>query len=829
VGYPSGYYPEAYMEEYDDEYDGASGGVSLRAVWRAAKKRKWLIIIITVIVTTAVATDVSRYRRTYSASVLLEVRRETVGPIFPAGVDLDPLNVVNINTKILMIMSRPLVEDVVRKLDLPEDSRFVDIADKRSWGQMFTSLLSRLGLDNRSYPARTVSQTPTRAVGTKSVAQSRSSDAVRSQQFPDIPESDPSLDRYVAILQSGLDVSQPRDTQALRITFSHTYPTIAAAVANGVAQSFIEKNFEKKTESFNNTSTWLEKSTADLKARMAQAEQSLADYTREHSILPSQGQSFAADSLIRLYDQLSRADTNLVLKQSLYDEVVSGRGDRLPEAFADPKIGDLQRRIDEMTVSEAQLGMQYGPDNPKLKEVQKAKAVLLEQLAASKVALQEKVKADYESAVRDRSAIAAALEKARAEASEQDQSSVQYNILKEEAATASALYKDFLQKTNQANLQIAQQHNNISVIQPAEIPRHPDGPSYGVAVLLALLGSLGGSVGLAFLIEHFDRTIKGVGDVNRYLRLPTLGVIPSIPGGSEKPASLRARRQNPQLAESGDGQERVWRRWYPAGGQDTAETDQAKGRLLTAGGLDESFGFNGGRFITPQGWHLAAEAYRALRTSVLLSAEGPPKTLLFTSGQPGEGKTTTVVNTAICFAQLGRSVLVIDSDLRKPYGRTGLAGSGEIGLSSILCGTTEINRAIYRLAIPHVSLLPRGPACPNPAEVISSDRMRELLGTLSESYDHILIDSPPLLCATDSVILSTLVDGVILVVRGGKSRRDSVYQARLLLSNVGAKVVGIVLNDIDFRNVPSHEVGYYPYAKEGEGREVEGASDILLP
>jgi capsular exopolysaccharide synthesis family protein len=213
---------------------------------------------------------------------------------------------------------------------------------------------------------------------------------------------------------------------------------------------------------------------------------------------------------------------------------------------------------------------------------------------------------------------------------------------------------------------------------------------------------------------------------------------------------------------------------------------------------------------------------------VLLSTDGPPKTLLFTSSEPGEGKTTTVVNAAICFAQLGGSVLIIDSDLRKPYERTRLDSNRTVGLSSFLSGVIGIDEAIRKLDIPHVSLLPCGPPCSNPAELIGSDRMKELLRTLASHYDHILIDSSPLLLATDSVILSTLVDGVILVVRGGQSMREAVYQSRIMLDNVGAKVTGIVLNDIDFRRASYRHFAYYPYHDDGRNRSVDGASDILL-
>jgi capsular exopolysaccharide synthesis family protein len=813
-------YAEPYVDMFEDQHEAANWSSKLGVVWRAFKKRKWLIIAVTLLVTMGVAAEVSRYRRNYTSSVLLEIRKET-NSFLATAPDADPENIVNINTKILMIQSRPLVEDVVRKLGLTEEKRFLDVSNKRSWSQTATSILIRLGLADRSEPDEGLPAIQSGSAGrvkNPTAPLATTPDAEPMESLPDIPKSDASLDRYVAVLQSGLEVSHPRDTQALRISFSHTHPEIAALVANGVAQCFIQRHFKKKTESVNNTSTWLERSTADLKSKMAQAEQALADYTRDHKILPNQGQSLAGNMLLKLHDQLARAETELLLKQSLFDEVNAGRGDRLPEAFSDSKTLELQKHLDEVALTEAQLSASYGPENPKLVEIRRTKALLEQQLADSKIAFQEKVKGDYQRAVRDRAAIAAALERAQAAAAEQDQSAVQYNILKDEAATASGLYKDFLQKTKQASLEVAQQHNNISVIQPALVPKSPDGPTYGVAVLLAFLGSLAGSIGVAVLIEQFDNTIKGVNDVNRYVKLPTLGVIPSIPADpgllAESNGTKRKGRLSLKAYESQKGAESAGIVKYTS--------------LLTSGGWTPPQNADVAKFTSPNGKYLAAEAYRALRTSVLLSTESRPKTLLFTSSQPGEGKTTTLLNTATCFAQLGGEVLIIDCDLRKPYGKSGLSGRGAIGLSSLLYGTAGIDRAVYKLQTPQLSLLPRGPACPNPAELISSERMKELLRTLSEHYDHILIDSPPLLCATDSVILSTLVDAVLMVVRVGKSTREAVHQSRAMLTAVGANLVGVVLNDIDLRHATNSDFAYYTYSADGKNRTIDGASDILL-
>jgi capsular exopolysaccharide synthesis family protein len=212
-----------------------------------------------------------------------------------------------------------------------------------------------------------------------------------------------------------------------------------------------------------------------------------------------------------------------------------------------------------------------------------------------------------------------------------------------------------------------------------------------------------------------------------------------------------------------------------------------------------------------------AEAYRVLRTSVLLSSAGePPKKILVASGQPGEGKTTTVINTAISLGQLGVKVLIIDCDLRKPTAHKILGVDNDEGLSTYLSRNVELESMIQKLPIANVSLLPSGPVPPNPAELISSEKMKTMLQILGDQYDHILIDSPPLINVTDPVILSTLVDGVMLVVHGGKSTRDVVRRARQELVSVGAKIYGVVLNNLDLRREGYDQYYYYRYYTEYE-------------
>src|SRR5262249_22811052 len=338
------------------------------------------------------------------------------------------------------------------------------------------------------------------------------------------------------------------------------------------------------------------------------------------------------------------------------------------------------------------------------------------------------------------------------------------------------------QKTNQAQVQLAEQHNNMRIIEPAQVPGSPVGPNRLRTIAMGWFLSLVAGIGLPFLLERTHNHSKTVTDGNRSARGPGPGVIPAI--SSRMPRRLIGNRKQPRPV--------------------LAPPDAAR-----------ELGASGGevQLVALDNRSSAAEAYRGLRTSVLLSsAGGPPRSLMFTSGQPGEGKTTTAINTGISLAQLGSSVLIIDADLRKPGTHKVFGIPHDKGLSTYLSGeNVPLEDIIQKLPVRNLSLMPCGPIPPNPAELVSSDKMREMMRVLSERFDHVLVDSPPLMHVTDPVILSTLVDGVILVIHGGKSTREVVRRARLELSSVGAKVLGVVLNNLDLKREGYDDYYYYSY------------------
>src|SRR5437667_2408824 len=610
-------YPEMDLPRYGEAED-----FHLRGLWRIVRKRRWLIIGIAFIITTLVTIDIFRTKPLYEATTTIEIGRDNGMRINSNGMfiqDEDYLY-VTMNTSEVILKSSPLLEDVVVQLRLDQDPAFM-AADRKSVWESLNDIAGKIQQDKSPAPPNVFTTTP-----------------VKSKIQGNRPlEEVERLAPYVGMLEGSLRVRPIVDTRAMTIEFTHTDPLIAASVANAIAQRFVETSFDKKIEKFTSASEWLDRSTRELKSKIERSEQALADYTKTNNIYSTDGKAtLVAEKLSRLHDLATRAETDRILKEALYEQVRQGRVAQIPEAFADTKTVELQRKLGELATTAAELSVTYGPKYPKMAEINQQMAAIRDQIAAGRVQLEEKLKADYERVVRDKNALKAALEEAKAGAAEENQRGIQYSILKQDVDTAKSLYTEVLQKPNQTYLEVAQQQSNIRVISPARLPKSPVSPNRQRTIVIGLLLSLSGGIGLAWLLERFDDSIRSVDDVNRYTQLPALAVIPAISGNN---SLLNGRRRKDNAGEL---------LALDSGDKPTAKMQRA--RLMEFDGRSP-----------------ASEAYRALRTGLLLSAAGnPPKTILVTSVRMEEGKTTTAPNTAIGLAQLGASVLLIDCDMRKP-------------------------------------------------------------------------------------------------------------------------------------------------------------------
>jgi capsular exopolysaccharide synthesis family protein len=378
----------------------------------------------------------------------------------------------------------------------------------------------------------------------------------------------------------------------------------------------------------------------------------------------------------------------------------------------------------------------------------------------------------YQQALEREQSLRKAFEQQRAQTLSQNEAAINYRIIQQEIETNKSLLNGLLQGAKENDVVMAGKPNNISIVDYALTPDTPVGPNRTRTVIAAFFLSIGLGIGLALFFEYLDDTVHSTEEVERTLHLPALAVIPSVGSGPRRrrvlPGSTALQKQN------GNGN----------GHSELLMNVDSRSPL--------------------------AEAYRHLRTSVLLSTAGrAPKSLLVTSSLPGEGKTTTAVNTAISLAQTGASVVIIDADMRRPRLQSIFDMHGQQGLSSILSSDTSEGDMLAMVRSDEESglnVLTSGPIPPNPAELLGSDQMRRLLTVLQANYTHVVVDSPPVSSFTDGVLISSMVDGVLLVVHGGKSSRHIVRRSKQLLNDVGAKIFGVVLNNI---NLQSHDYYYY--------------------
>jgi len=379
----------------------------------------------------------------------------------------------------------------------------------------------------------------------------------------------------------------------------------------------------------------------------------------------------------------------------------------------------------------------------------------------------------YQQAIEREQALRKSFDQQRAQTLSQNEAAINYRIIQQEIETNRTLLNGLLQGAKENDVVLAGKPNNISIVDYALAPDTPVGPNRGRTIIMAFFLSIGMGVGLALFLEYLDDTVHSTQEVERLLHLPALAVIPSV--GAE--------RRRPVLS-----------------GITTLQKQNGNGNGNGHGEL----------LMNIDGRSPLAESYRHLRTSVLLSTAGrAPKSLLITSSLPGEGKTTTAVNTAISLAQTGASVVIIDADMRRPRLQHIFNVDMNDGLSTVLssdASEADMLAMVETDEASGLSVMSSGPIPPNPAELLGSDQMRRLMTALQAHYTHVIVDSPPISSFTDGVLISTMVDGVLLVVHGGKSSRHIVRRSKQLLNDVGAKVLGVVLNNV---NLQSHDYYYY--------------------
>lgn len=595
-----------------------------------------------------------------------------------------------------------------------------------------------------------------------------------------------------------LGVRRVPNSRLMDVSFESTDPQLAARIVNAHLENYIEQNFRSRYQSTTQASTWLADQLDELKIKVQKSEDARIAYERQNQIWTlDDKQNITTQRLSDINRELTEAQSDRVRKEALFQYAKSGNLDAVPKIQTNPILQEMMRKRSDASRDYNDALSQYGPNFPRVQRLAAQLKEADENILKERQNAVDGLESDYREAREREALLVQGLDQQKADVNQMAEKMVEYNILKREAEANKSLYDGLMTKLKETAISAGLRSSNIRVIDPAMVPSTPARPAKARNVVLAFLVGLVGGIGLALMREYLDNTVKTPDDIETLARLPSLAVVPAF-----SQSSGDAKRNGLLKTGSSDGYD--------------------KKIELVAQHLPKS---------------QMSEAFRALRTSLLLSQPAhPPQVILVTSALPREGKTTAAANLAVTLAQLGDSTVLVDADLRKPgVGRLLNLGNGKYaGLSSYLAGASTLDLVtIQHPTIPNLTAIPTGPLPPNPADLLSSHKLAEAIAELRTKFKFIVIDSPPVMAATDAVILSVQTDGVLLVVRSGETPKEAFTRTRDLLVSVKANLLGVVLNAVD-SSAPDYYYSYryYPYSygygpQEGMAPVSEEAAEVV--
>ncbi|HET7112957.1 MAG TPA: polysaccharide biosynthesis tyrosine autokinase [Pyrinomonadaceae bacterium] len=732
-------------------------------------KRKWLILSLCLVVTSLVAIQMFRQPSIYEAVTTIRIQQKVPSVLQTRDLVVTGQSDPNFwGTQIKLLESPTLARQVALSLDLQHNPNFFG---GQSQGGVFSALRRMVSGDEkkRSGPSPAVAPAGLSVVG-----------EAQMKDDPLSPEELAALEPYEDAIIGGESIDGIVGTNLFKIKYVHTDPELAQKVANTIAEVFRSNNIERSTANSTKAEDVLQREIAAQQDKIRNDTEALFNYARQTGLPPIADQALdvEAQRLASLSNQVLEAQNRRQAAQAAWLSANASQ-DKLtvPDVQKSERVAGLQDRISGLEERLAALKVTYTDDWPEVKKTKVSIERLKEELKSEANEAIGSLKAQLDTAIDHERNIQKRYLAQRSITDQQTRDRIEMAAYTQRLEANKQYLTVLQQKYREVQIAQGDKGSEVNIESYSRVPRSPVGPPRVRNVLIAFILSLVAGIGLAFLLDFLDDTVKSLDDVDRYVHLPALAMIPASRGG----AKLKG------LAP------------VHAGSSETtalAMIDDVRSPI--------------------------AESYRHLRTSLLLSSAGqPPKTILVTSSQPSEGKTTTAINTAFMLAQTGAEVLIIDCDLRRPRLHTQFEVANSKGLTTWLSGERELDNLLQVYPkTPNLKILTSGPVPPNPAELLGSEEMRRLLGQLSERFAHIIIDSPPAISFTDASILSTMVDGVMLVVHGGRSSRAVVRRAKQQLLDVGAHIFGVVLNNVKLEQQDYYYSGYYSnyYSTETDSR-----------
>ncbi len=741
---PVGEYHPAYSDAYgyplrDEET------VDLRELIAVIFRRRWTVITFLAVVFFTVAILTFKMKPIYKATATIEISFEQP-QVAPFGSESQARLIEQaryIQSQVEILKSRNLALKVIEMLNLENNPEF----SEENQGP-FKKWLKKV--------RKTVSQ----IFGKKEV----------NTIDPEIVKKERLVDEFLDRLK--VKPLKGGKSYLISVSFQAHDPKLAAEITNTLVDEYIAFDLEKRVEATKVGKQYLEKQIAKVQARLEEAEEKLNKFARENNLVflseigsgDDKGQDVVTARLAELTNELVKAQTERIRLESLY-KLSQTDPDSLPQVMNDTLIKRLKEQLAQLKAEYANMATIFTPAYPKMKRWKTQINSLEDQIEKEKQKIISSIKAEYLAALKREEMIKKAFENQKKRLADFKQKAIDYNILKREVETNRRIYELLLQRAKEMDVEASVRSTSIHPIDRALVPIVPYKPKKMLNLALALILGLVGGIFLAFLLEYLDNSIKSPDEVERILRLPILGVIPSIP----------AKR---------------------------VEKDKSASVDLYAARQPKS---------------PAAEAFRMVRTSLMLATPSePPKSILITSPQVGGGKSLVAFNLAAVYAQMEAKVILLDCDLRKARLHKVLDVRVSPGLSNYLAGRVSLEKVIYKVeeAIGDgisFDFIPAGTVPPNPVELLNSRAFTQLLDMLREEYDTIVVDSPPLIGFADALVLSRQVDGTILVVRNQQTPRPAAKHAKEQLLQVGSRILGVIVNDVKVERGSYYYYGKYYY------------------
>jgi polysaccharide biosynthesis transport protein len=728
--------------------------------WKMLVKRWRLIMVIFLTVFSLGALMTFRTTPRYTASTILRIEPPSlpvigVGEVLASGEEY-------FQTQVALLKSRALAARVVTDLRLEQNPRFTippqPLDQLRSWLIGSSESLRTHILDFLEVPPE---QNKVSSPSDGSESDLRSS----------------AISRYLQLLS----VEQIPRTRLVKVSFSTIDSGFSQELANTHATTFIRTNLETRFELSKEAREFLEKKLAELKAKVEQSEEALNRFRKAHGVVSLEGsENIVVDRMIDLNRRLTEARARRIELESLSRTVKAKNHTNLSQIIDNNMIVQLRGTLEGLEAERARSATMYKSDHPRLQDLDKQISQAQQRLTLEIRKVVRAIESDYAAAQAREAALQADVDYQQQAALDLKQLSVQHTLLHGEFEANRTIHANVLTRLNEASVSTNSPITNIQITEPAERPHAPSSPRTDRALILTSVIGLAFGVGFALVLEHLNSAVHTPEEAWRAFAVPTLGIIPHW-------RSLRGREYE--------------YKGFPA---------NSPLRLLTHANHQETKAFSTALVASHHPFSPTAESYRMIRSGILMTQRDRPlQVVLLTSARPNEGKTSVTLNLAITLAQSGRQVVVVDADLRAGNCHSLLGLSNRYGLVHFLNDGLSLDAVLQQTAVDGLYLVSRGTVPPDPAYLLGSEKMQEMLQSLRRRFDLVLVDTPPAIAVSDAVDLSVQCDGVLLVLRAQRTPTEVVQRVVKRLQAAGARLVGTVLVGADMRHPEYAEYRHY--------------------